>query len=132
MLERINRQDRSPIEYEDDVWSFFQNCWHLKDWVKNDPSVPRRVRKSIEKLVEAPRPLKICGDLANATKHLKLRKIRAGAKQSHWNIAITPGESSKVQYLIDTGSGTRQDGLDLARECLSEWERILSAQGLKI
>lgn len=133
MLERINRQDRSPIEYEDDVWSFFQNCWHLKDWVKNDPSVPARVRNSIEKLVAAPRPLMMCADLANATKHLKLtKKPRAGAKQSHWNIAITPGESSKVQYAIDVGSGTRQDGLDLARKCLSEWERILSDEGLKI
>ena len=132
MLDRINRQDRSPIEYGDDISSFFQNCWHLKDWVKNDPSVPSGVGKSIEKLVAASKPLMICADLANATKHLKLKNPRAGAKHSHWNIAVTPGESSKVQYLIDTGSAIRQDGLDLARKCLLEWERILAAQGLII
>ncbi len=31
MLDRLNRQDRSPNEYGDDLWSFFQNGWHLKD-----------------------------------------------------------------------------------------------------
>ena len=132
MLDRINRQDRSPIEYGDDIWSFFQNCWHLKDWVKNDPSVPPHVRQSIEKLAAASPRLTICADLANATKHLKLTSPRVGAKHSHWNVTIVPGESSKVEYLIDTGSGTQQDGLDLARKCLLEWERLLAAQGLAI
>jgi hypothetical protein len=132
MLNRIKRRDRSPEEYGDDVWSFFQNSWHLKDWMKNDPSVPSRVRTSIERFAAASPPLRICADLAIATKHLELRKPRAGAKHSHWNIAITPGEPSKVHYVIDTGSGTKQDGLDLARKCLSEWERILIAQGLAI
>ena len=129
LLDRINRQHRDPIEYEDDIWSFFQNCWHLKDWVKNDPSVPLHVRQSIGPLARASLSLRICGDLANATKHLK---PRGGAKPSHWNIAIVPGESSKVEYLINTGSRTQQDGLDHARKCLLEWERILAAQGLKV
>jgi len=130
MLDRINLQERSPIEYGDDIWSFFQNRWHLKDWMKNDPSVPAHVRGSIETLVADSPPLMICADLANATKHLRLRNPRVGAKHSHWNIAITPGESSKVEYLIDIGRGTQQDGLALARKCLLEWERILAAQGL--
>ncbi|SRR5229473_92593 len=131
MLDRLERRDRSPIEYGADLWSFFQNCWHLKDWIKNDPSVPARVRRSIETLVAKPRPLMICADLANATKHLRLRNVRAGAKHSHRNLSITPGESSKVEYRIEIGRGKQQDGLELARECLSEWERILTEQGLK-
>ncbi len=130
MLDRINRQDRSPEEYEDDIWSFFQNSWHLKDWVKNDRSVPRRVRRSIERLAAASPPLRICADLAIGTKHLKVNKRRVGARPSHYNVAIVPGELSKVEYLIDTGSGTQQVGLDLALKCLLEWERILAAQGL--
>ena len=130
MLDRINHQERSPIEYGDDICSFFQNCWHLKDWVRNDPSVPLHVRDSIGQLAAASLPLRICADLANASKHLKLTSPREGAKHSHWNMAIVPGESSKVEYLIDTGSGTQQDSLDLARECLMAWERILAAQDL--
>jgi hypothetical protein len=130
MLDRLTRQDRPPIEYGDDLWSFSQNCWHLKDWIKNDPSVPARVRRSIEALVADSPPLMICADLANGTKHLKLREPRVGAKPFRWNLFITPGEWSKVEYLIDIGSGNQQDGLELARACLLEWERILTAQGL--
>ena len=70
MLERINRnQNRSADDYGDDVWSFFQNCWHLKDWIKNDPHIP--IHGSIEDLVKTSPPLMICADLANGTKHLK-------------------------------------------------------------
>jgi len=25
--------------YLDEVYAFFQNCYHLKDWIKNDASV---------------------------------------------------------------------------------------------
>ncbi len=131
-LNRIHQQDRSPIEYGDDIWSFFQNCWHLKDWVKNDPSVLSNVSQSIERLVAASPSLMICADLANGTKHLKLKDPRVGAKPSHCNLTIVPGESSKVEYLVDSGSGTQQNSLDLARECLREWERILHEQGLAI
>ena len=130
MLDRLNRQDRSPIEYGGDLWSFFQNGWHLKDWMKNDPRVPARVRESSETVVADSPPLIICAGLAIATKHLRLRNPRVGAKHSRWNLLITPGESSKVEYLIDIGSGDQQDGLELARECLLEWERILTAKGL--
>jgi hypothetical protein len=34
-----SNRDRELVEYEDDVWNFFQNAWHLKDWVKNDLEV---------------------------------------------------------------------------------------------
>lgn len=131
-LERISDQDRSPVEYEDDMWSFFQNCWHLKDWVKNDRRVPQHVRDSIEGLAGHSGPLQICADLANGTKHLELRDPRVGAKPSHYNVSIVPGEWSKVEYTVDPGNGTQQDGLDLARKCLLEWESILGAQGLKV
>ena len=34
------REPRDPShhlsEYQDDVWLFFPNCWHLKDWVRSD------------------------------------------------------------------------------------------------
>lgn len=130
MLDRIERkQGRAVDDYGDDIWSFFQNCWHLKDWIKNDPHVS--IHGSIEDLVKKSPPLMICADLANGTKHLKFdRPPRVGAKPSHWNMTITPGESSTVEYLIDPGTGTKQDALDLARSCVAEWERLLAAEGL--
>jgi hypothetical protein len=130
MLNRIeNNVGRSVSDYGDDVWSFFQNCWHLKDWIKNDPHVS--IHGSIEDLVKGSAPLMICADLANATKHLQFTKyVRVGAKPSHANITITPGEPSTVQYLVDPGTGAQLDALDLARHCVSEWERLLAAHGV--
>ncbi len=29
--------NQSTPDYDDDVYAFFQNCYHLKDWIKNDP-----------------------------------------------------------------------------------------------
>jgi hypothetical protein len=131
-LDRISRQHRPPVEYEDDVWSFFQNCWHLKDWVKNDPNVPESVRDSIEEHAGRSGLLKTCRDLATRMKHLEVWYERVGAKPLHYNVTIVPGGSSKVEYLVDPGNETKQDGLDLARECLLEWERILGSLGLKV
>jgi len=31
---RLDVHNRPRPEYEDDLWSFFQNAWHLKDWLK--------------------------------------------------------------------------------------------------
>src|SRR4030095_2546076 len=85
-LERIQDQDRDRTEYEDDLWSFFQNCWHLKDWLINDedPGVSPELRDELKhKLSDSLGPyanLRICGDLANRTKHLKLKNPWADAK----------------------------------------------------
>ena len=42
--------DRSTDFYQDEVYSFLMNCYHLKDWIKNDsadPSLTRRVESFI-------------------------------------------------------------------------------------
>ena len=135
MLNRIEKnQDRSVEDYGDDVWSFFQNCWHLKDWIKNDPRVPGCIRNSIEEFLKTQPSIIKCADLANATKHLELKHPRVGdepsAKPSHSNMTIIPGESSTVVYLIDSATGPKQNALDLARDCLLEWERLLAEKGL--
>jgi hypothetical protein len=112
------------------VWSFFQNCWHLKDWVKNDPIVPQLMKTRIIVEVEKSRTLAICNDMANGTKHLSLHRPHAEASYSHTQLTVS-GKESKLECIIEV------DGLHLiasvvAQECVKEWERILRAEGLPI
>lgn len=131
-LMRIQTHNRSSDDYDDDMWSFFQNCWHLKDWIKNDQNVPASVRGSIERNVKLSPELLICADLANATKHLELSAPRVGAKHSHKNYKIVVGESSSIEYFIDRGNGTRIDAVALAQQCVAAWEAILKEYGLQV
>ena len=114
-----------PIEYQDDVWAFFQNCWHLTDWVENDSELKSDLRKRIRKAWLASTLLNmVCRDMANGTKHLALRKRRR-PRAAHAHLRIT----RYVDCLIDTPTGQRS-ARDVARECVNEWIQILTAVNL--
>lgn len=36
---RLSENYVSSIDYDDTLQHFFQDCWHLKDWIKNDASL---------------------------------------------------------------------------------------------
>ena len=133
-LERIQDQDRDRTEYEDDLWSFFQNCWHLKDWLINDedPSVSPELRDELKhKLSESLRShanLRICADLANRTKHLKLKNpwadaIARGDIKLDFTEETTP---TRLEYRITLDDNTEHCVLDVARQAVEEWQHILA------
>ena len=66
-------------ELIDDAYAFFQNCYHVKDWLKNDPNYTKHSPREIEAYVTATPALSLCADLCNGLKHLDLRKVRSGA-----------------------------------------------------
>src|SRR4051812_45562561 len=69
--------DRPPLDViEDEMWAFFQNCWHVKDWLRHDPSVSEAVKDAAWNAVTASQPLMICADLANGIKHLSTDPAR--------------------------------------------------------
>lgn len=74
------REPRDPShhlsEYQDDVWLFFPNCWHLKDWVRSDLLIEPDGKARNTAAVEASRMLAIANDTATAAKHLELRGAR--------------------------------------------------------
>ncbi len=89
----LNNQGRDPVEYEDDVWSFFQHCWHLKDWIKNDiEGVAKATRLKIDVEVNSHPTLMMVGDLANKSSDLKLTS--------------SPTVAPKVQYTKSTAGAT--------------------------
>jgi hypothetical protein len=36
---RLSESFVSSIDYDDALQHLFQDCWHLKDWIKNDASL---------------------------------------------------------------------------------------------
>ena len=125
-LERIEGPHSNDVAFQDMVWAFFQNCYHVRDWVCNDPLLGDLQVKSI--LAKASRSLSLqrCGDLCNGTKHLREKPTR----HSHVDIVITPGEQSEIDCIIDVGCNQQISAKQLARECVAEWERIFQSEEL--
>lgn len=119
--------------YDDDVYAFFQNCYHLKDWIKNDPSCSKW--SSVETFINSNCDLQICADLCNGLKHLQLTKPRStqSPQFSGGNISLNISEGLSgpteigitISYRITTASGDI-DAFDLARNCVSTWESFVA------
>lgn len=68
-------------ETEDDIYAFFQNCYHIKDYLKNDPAYTKHTNSQIESYINRYRTfaLTLCADICNGLKHLSLSRNRSGA-----------------------------------------------------
>jgi hypothetical protein len=125
---------RPSQEYDDDVYAFFQNCYHLKDWIKNDPYCARW--PSVEALINGDAYLKLCADLCNAQKHLTLTTSRSSQNPvfdgGTIKLNITEGAGPTqvkvaVAYNIATATLGTIDALDLARNCVNSWKTFIAA-----
>src|SRR5947207_1069449 len=74
--------DVSSAHYLDDIYAFFLNCYYLKDWIKQDPTVAAATRQEVEAFIDSSRPLRLCADICNALKHLHLTGSRSGESPS--------------------------------------------------
>ena len=64
-------------DYEDDIYAFFMQCYHLKDWIKNDTSVKTRtpdIGTDVEQFVNGSEALSLCADICNSLNHLELKR----------------------------------------------------------
>jgi len=137
-LNKVEDQDRDSTAYDDDLWSFFQNCYHLKDWIKNDLDIGDGIRKTVEKFVQSNKELRICADLANRSKHLELNEPpREDAKVTSRSVTIyapTAGSdsvgTSTCEHTITLGDGSKRIALDVARKAVKAWESFLSENKL--
>ncbi len=118
----------SEVDFQDIMWSFFQHCWHVKDWIKHDPLASSTQKKAACDMAHQSPVLKICQELCNGTKHLL-----SGSGASHQYVDATFASGwglVEMDCMIDDGHGKLISGKELARECIAEWERILASQGL--
>ncbi len=131
----LNNINREQHDYDDDVRQFFQECWNLKDRIKNDEDLEERITRTVEEEVSNYPHLEIIADLANRTKHYKLtRHIRKDAKVGNITVNIRAGKPgtghAKITYRIDTDDGESIELADLVEGAIESWRKILDGYGI--
>lgn len=117
-------------DIDDMLWAFFQNCWHVKDWLRHDPIEPEDKIAAAVKAAEAHFDLLVIADLANGSKHFLETGRRAGARDSGYQMVDGPGGTSGFMPLIEVANGRESLALDVALRGLVAWRSVLSSAGL--
>ncbi len=127
---RLSKKYASSIDYDDELQHFFQDCWHLKDWIKND--VALHLNDVIEAEVDAHKSLRIAADLANGCKHLARKTNREGAYVTSKSVTVHLGQARGVDvfHTITLNDGSTLSAQDLAREAFEAWHDVLLKCGL--
>lgn len=129
--ERVTGPYTSSVEYDDALHHFAQDCWHLKDWIMNDPAIA--IGKAIEGHVEAYRSLRIVADLAIASKHLtRTRTNRVGANVTSTSVTVhlCQNRPADISYVISLADGTSTSADAVVRQAVIDWDALLERLGL--
>jgi hypothetical protein len=131
------REWASTDEARDVLVHFFQDAYHLKDWIKNDRQV---TTTDVEQVVNGSPSLRLCADLCNGTKHLSLTRTRTGDRTTGFigqSVAVRPAPASSglppdppLHSWVVSSGGVLYDAVALAGDVVNEWEDWLTAEGL--
>jgi hypothetical protein len=116
--------------YDDDLHHFMQDCWHLKEWIMNDPSTG--IGKAIELQALAYKSLRVVADLANGSKHLNRITHQEGAYVTSTNVTVHLGQARPidVSYVVTLSDGSQTSAEALVREAVDDWDALLTKVGL--
>jgi len=110
----------------DFAYAFFQNSYHLGDWLISDDVVPE---EEIETFRGSTSEMKLCRDICNTTKHKKYN-------QGFPSIDATP--MTRREYDPFSGdwhgwylySDKRRPIVDLISDCAEQWRAFLDSKDL--
>ena len=123
----------SNADARDTAETFFNHCYHLKDWLKNDSTLT--LTTDIEKFITNDEYLSVAADYCNTHKHAVLDRLPRTGEQinklnTHVNIDFTPfGVVTSSTQVITVGS-KEYSSYELAKNCIMSWQRFLSDNNL--
>jgi len=122
--------DKPSEFYEDEIYAFFMNCYHFKDWIKKDPATAS-VANQVENYINNNTELSLCADICNGLKHFHFDGDRNGESpefgKTKAKLDIGSGPTTiAVKYEIKTKSGTI-DAFDLATKCIKTWDIFIKS-----
>jgi hypothetical protein len=115
--------------------AFFNQCYHLKDWIKKDPVIGSKV--DVEAYINKVGALRIVADYCNSLKHAGLdRKSRSGGQveevRTHMKIDMTTkGFVTSAQLEIILGR-KRYNAYKLATDCVAAWKTFFARNSIII
>ncbi len=123
---------------KDYLYTFFENCWHLKEWLKHDETI-----KIDSKVIEvyagrSGSAISLCGDVATVSKHLRVDDANRdkNAKLDEGMVYITSNlRKNGVVSTVGTGANIlakagKLNALQVAENALEEWEEFFILNGL--
>lgn len=133
----LDTRNRDPVEYEDDVWCFIHNCWHLKDFMRTDgKSLHKNVRKRVETDVNSFWKLVLVGDLADRNRHLKINERETDEDIRNRELRIIslkdPGEGNgEITLIVTDDMKLEYPVRDLAKDTMRIWHTLFKLYGLR-
>jgi hypothetical protein len=123
------------LNYDDEVYAFFESIEHLKDWLMNDPAHPLALDGDVEDFAKHSDPLRWCADITNGSKHLQAnRRPRVDPKMGlggRYYSVMLGAEPTTISVSYDiVCAGQSRDAMALADECLAAWEQFLKKHRL--
>lgn len=139
-LERMRRLYRGvPAEwerrheFEDDVYSFFVHCYHVRDWFLHLNKI-NLTEKELEEFIGKHHALRICADLCNGTKHCTLTRKRRTKDQprlfgrksvGHPQSSNTSQDAFLSSRFTILSGGVTYDALEVAEACMFAWTNLV-------
>jgi hypothetical protein len=134
LVHEIGRARKSigDTEQEHDfIYAYFQNCYHLRDWLQNSSMATAEELREFFRLNE---PMGVCRDICNGTKHWQIDRPSVDADFSigrEYVPANWPGERPHVNqsWFIVAGQ-SKHDIFQLADTCMALWDSFLQRKNL--
>jgi|GEM_PF-2694138 len=137
-LDRIRRMydGKNTIEWDDrhfhkdDVYSFFVHCNHLRDLVLQLNKIGIK-KADINDFILSNKPIQLCADLANYSKHCRLEHKTWSGDSPHISGSIHRSANMhddrgvKSKFIIIAGNDSF-DALELAEQCWTLWESFIN------
>ena len=122
----------SNLTFLDIVIFACQNMWHLKDWIINDINFHAKDKKLLMEDIHNSECLLICSDIANGSKHIRLKNKKKGGKISNrkgTHINIDKNIFKELYYIdIDNHKSIFywMEIRDFLNKCRQTWGKIIN------
>ena len=105
----------------DIVYAFFQNCYHLLDWIEKDSEIVTS-KSQLRSFRDKNDSLVCCMDICNGSKHCDLKKVNL---REHTDLVEQNGKALlKNAYQVVHKKG-QWDALKLAKCCIDKLDEFI-------